>query len=297
MEKKMKNKIYDIVVLGHYTKDTIISNAGTRHVDGGAINYGAHMAARLGSKVAAITRLSAEDKHVVESLEKAGVDVFVKYTSKSTELVLEYPTDNPDYRIIRFKSSAGFFTVEEVKDINSKIFGIGPSIRGEVPVEVIKKIREKDTLISLDVQGYIRIVQDNVLVNKEWPDIGNYLCLINVLKADAVEAEFLTGENDIKKSARILAEYGPKEVVITHRHGVLLYDGKKYYESNFYPKKIVGRSGRGDTVISTYMLKRLEKSPQRALDWAAAAVSLKMEAEGPFMGSKKEIEDLLRKKY
>lgn len=293
----MENKIYDIAVLGHYTKDTIISNEGTRHVDGGAINYGAHMAACLGSKVAAITRLSSEDKHVVEKLEQAGVDVFVKYTAKSTELVIEYPTNNPDYRIIHFKNSAGPFTVEEVNDIYSRIFAIGPSIRGEVPVDVIKKIREKNALISLDVQGYIRIIEDNILANKEWPEIGNYLYLINVLKADAVEAEFLTGENDIKKSARILAEYGPEEVVITHRDGILLYDGKKYYESNFYPKNIVGRSGRGDTVISTYMLKRLENSPQKALDWAAAAVSLKMEAEGPFMGSKKAIEDLLRKKY
>lgn len=293
----MKNKMYDIAVLGHYTKDTIISNAGTRHVDGGAINYGAHIAACLGSKVVAITRLSVEDRQVVKKLEEVGVDVFVKYTTKSTELVLEYPTDNPDYRIIRFKSSAGSFTVEEVENINSRIFAIGPSIRGEVSVEVIKKIREKGALISLDVQGYIRIVQDNILVNKEWPEIGNYLYLTDVLKADAVEAAFLTGEHDIKKSARILAEYGPKEVVITHRDGVLLYDGKRYYESNFYPRKIVGRSGRGDTVISTYMLKRLESSPQRALDWAAAAVSLKMEAEGPFVGSKKEIESLLSKHY
>jgi len=164
MEKNMENKMYDIAVLGHYTKDTIISNTGIKHIDGGAINYGAHMAACLGSKVAAITRLSTEDKHVVEKLEQAGVDVFVKYTTKSTELVLEYPTDNPDYRIIRFKSSAGSFTVEEVKNINSRIFAIGPSIRGEVPLEVIKKIREMNALISLDVQGYIRIVQHNILV-------------------------------------------------------------------------------------------------------------------------------------
>lgn len=293
----MQNKIYDIAVLGHYTKDTIISNPGTRYVDGGAVNYGAHMAACLGSKVAAITRLSAGDKHVVQQLEEAGVDVFVRYTPQSTELVLEYPTDNPDHRIIRFKSSAGSFTSEEVENINSKIFTIGPSIREEVPLGVIKKIREKDTLISLDVQGYIRTIQNNVLVNTEWADIDKYLCLIDVLKADAVEAEFLTGENNIKKSARILAEYGPSEVVITHRNGVLLYDGNKYYERQFYPRQIVGRSGRGDTVISTYMLKRLENSPQEALGWAAAAASLKMEAEGPFMGSKKEIEELLRRKY
>ena len=39
----MKNnaQLYDIVFLGHYTKDTIVSSSGTRIFDGGAFNYGA----------------------------------------------------------------------------------------------------------------------------------------------------------------------------------------------------------------------------------------------------------------
>ena len=45
----MKN--YDVVYIGNYTKDTIVSPSGTRYVDGGAVNYAAHAAARLGMKV------------------------------------------------------------------------------------------------------------------------------------------------------------------------------------------------------------------------------------------------------
>ena len=52
----MKN--YDIVCIGNYTKDTIISSAGTKQVDGGAVNYAAHAAARLGLRVAVVTRLA-----------------------------------------------------------------------------------------------------------------------------------------------------------------------------------------------------------------------------------------------
>jgi len=74
----MKNtdKLYDIAFIGHYTKDTIVSSSGTRVVDGGAFNYGAHVAARMGLKVAAVTRLAEEDFHVVEKLKHLGVDVF-----------------------------------------------------------------------------------------------------------------------------------------------------------------------------------------------------------------------------
>ncbi len=41
-------KTYDLVCIGNYTKDTIISPAGVKYVDGGAMNYAAHAAHRLG---------------------------------------------------------------------------------------------------------------------------------------------------------------------------------------------------------------------------------------------------------
>jgi len=93
-------KFYDIAFIGHYTKDTIVSAKGTRIVDGGAFNYGSNVAARMGLKVAAITRLAKEDFHVVEKLKHLGVDVFAYISPRSTCQRLEYPTSNLDERII-----------------------------------------------------------------------------------------------------------------------------------------------------------------------------------------------------
>ena len=67
---------FDIAFIGHYTKDTIVYPAVTRVVDGGAFNYGANVAARMGLRVAVVTRLAREDWHVVESLETIGVTAF-----------------------------------------------------------------------------------------------------------------------------------------------------------------------------------------------------------------------------
>ena len=61
-------EMHDIAFVGHYTKDTIASATGTRVVDGGAFNYGAQVAARMGLKVAAVTRLAKDDCHVVDEL-------------------------------------------------------------------------------------------------------------------------------------------------------------------------------------------------------------------------------------
>jgi hypothetical protein len=34
--------LYDIIILGNYTKDTYVSKRGIRFVDGGGFNFGAH---------------------------------------------------------------------------------------------------------------------------------------------------------------------------------------------------------------------------------------------------------------
>ena len=293
------NTIYDIAFLGHYTKDTIVSKRGTRLVHGGAFNYGSNVAVRAGLKVAAVSRLAKEDQEVVESLEALGIDTFVTYAENSTCLKLEYPTDNPDKRLMYVTSSAGAFTPEEVRDVNAKAFVLGPSLHGEIPVDVLDELRKKDTLIACDVQGYVRADVNGSVEYVKWDkeEMKEVLARVDILKTDAVEAEMITGEADRKKAAQILASYGPKEIVLTHKDGVLVYANGTYYEANFTPKEMVGRSGRGDTCIGSYVTKRLSAPPEEAYIWAAAVTSLKMEAEGPFKRDIQDVDDKIKKDY
>ncbi|MBC7250484.1 MAG: hypothetical protein H5T62_09385 [Anaerolineae bacterium] len=290
-------KMYDVVFLGHYTKDTIVSAAGTRVVDGGACNYGANVAARMGLRVAVVTRLAEEDFHVVEALQQLGVDVFARATPHSTCLRLEYPTSNVDERVIYVTSTAGPFTPAEVESLQARAFVIGASMRGEVGLDVIEELGRKDALLAADVQSFIRVNSNGVLVPEPWPEKHQVMAHLDVLKTDAVEAELLTGETDIKVAAQMIADLGPQEVVITHRNGVLVYADGQFHEAGFFPAQLVGRSGRGDTCIASYVSKRLSASPAEAIIWAAAVTSLKMEAEGPFRREIGEVEDLIRRKY
>ena len=130
--------------IGHYTKDTIVSAAGTRVVDGGAFNYGAHVAARMGLRAAAVTRLARADWHVVDELAALGVDVFATATPASTCLRLEYPTANVDERVIHVTSSAGPFTPAEVESVQARAFVVGASLRGEVRLAVVEALAAKD---------------------------------------------------------------------------------------------------------------------------------------------------------
>src|SRR5512138_3482451 len=138
----MKN--YDVLYIGNYTKDTIISPAGTKYVDGGAINYAAHAAVRLGLKVAVVTRLAEADKRVVDKFEQSGIDCYVTYTAQSTLMKLEYPTTNPDIRNLSVTGVAGSIIAGDVEDISTKAAVIGSSLRGEVGADVIEALKKKN---------------------------------------------------------------------------------------------------------------------------------------------------------
>ncbi len=288
---------FDIAFLGNYTKDTIVSDVGTRVVDGGAFNYGAHVAARMGLRVAAITRLAQEDWRVVEGLAALGVEVFAETTPLSTCLRLEYPGANPDERIIYVVSSAGPFTPAQVAAVQAQAFVLGPSFRGEVGLEVVQALAAKEARIAADVQGWVRVVRGGKLAYEAWPEAHQFLSQVNILKADAVEAESLTGEADLRQAARQLAELGAEEIVLTHREGLTVFAEGRFHEAGFYPAVLVGRSGRGDTCLAAYVSKRLSAPPDQATVWAAALTSLKMEAEGPFRRELGEVEELIRQRY
>ncbi len=95
----------------------------------------------------------------------------------------------------------------------------------------------------------------------------------------------------------MIAAWGPREVVLTHRDGLLVLAEGQFHEAGFFPEKLVGRSGRGDTCIASYICKRLSATPAVATVWAAAVTSLKMEAEGPFRREIREVGELIESRY
>lgn len=290
-------KMYDLVCIGNYTKDTIISPSGIKYVDGGAINYAAHAAVRLGLHVAVVTHLAVEDQRVVDKFQADGIDCYPTYTPTSTCMQLDYPTTNPDIRTLSVASTAGSISESELKDIQTRSAIIGSSLRGEVGLDVIRTLHGKKVFLGADMQGYVRVLRGQSLVYEPWDEMEETLPYLDVLKSDAVEAEYLTGEADRFKAAEKFAQMGTKEVVLTHKNGVLVYANGEFYEAGFYSNKLDGRSGRGDTCIGSYMAMRLTLNPCEAGIWAAAVTSLKMEKLGPFDRTRGDVLALLKDKY
>jgi len=288
---------FDFTFVGHYTKDTIVYPDRSHTQDGGAYFFGASVAARMGLRVAVVTRLAEQDRASYRPLEELGVTVYATPTAQSTCLRLVYPSADLDQRTIYATGSAEPFTVEEVRHIRSRAVHVGASVRGEVPVDVVRHLKQHAERVSLDVQGYIRTNQDGLLVDDDWPGKEEVLQYVDVLKADAAEAKGLTGTRDLREAARALAAWGPSEILLTHSGGLLLLARGNFYERPFVVQHVRGRSGRGDTCTAAYMARRLSAPPPEAATWAAAVTSLKLRKEGPFMDSLEDVHALIRDAY
>jgi sugar/nucleoside kinase (ribokinase family) len=211
---------------------------------------------------------------------------------------LEYPTANVDERILTVAAVADPIAEAQVRDLRSRAFLVSASVRGEVPLGVLEVLRPRCELLALDVQGYVRVVTGaGRLAYEAWPEQAAVLGLVDVLKTDAVEAEFLTGHADIRAAAHALAAFGPREVVLTHKDGLLVLAAGEIHEAPFLPRPLRGRSGRGDTCVGSYTSRRLSARPAEAMRWAAAVTTLKLEAEGPVRASAADVAAILEERY
>jgi len=263
---------YDVVILGHIAKDILIFAGEEKNALGGAVYYGAMALSKLNYSSAIITLLSKEDYFYLDVMRKEGVEVFAYESEMTSGIKNTYFGENYDKRVCEPIAFAGKFTAEQIPDITTKVFHIGGIMEGEVSLSLIEHICSQFERVSLDLQGVLRVRDGKELKFVDWPDKERGLKGIHTVKADSVEAEVITGEKDISKAAQIIAEWGPSEVVITHKEGLIVYAEGEVYEAPFTPHAIKGRTGRGDTSIVSYLASRLKASPEESCKFAANAI-------------------------
>jgi len=292
----MDLKNYEVVLLGHFAIDNDVVNGVEKEVTGSAVYYGAFALKAINIKVAIVTKLAKNDFPLLSIFKDAGITVFPTESEETTGIRNVYSTNDPDNRRSYFMRSAGSFGEKDYPtDLNAKVIHIASLMQKEVPVNMIKKL-SKIANLSIDVQGFMRTKEGNNLILKDWKEKEEIIPYLKYLKADIAEATILTGTSDLHKAAKMLAQLGAKEIMLTHKDGVLLHVGGKFHEAPFTPKFLKGRSGRGDTCISTYIGKRFDLKPYPALCFAAALTTLKLEKEGPFRGDVKDVEALVKKR-
>jgi len=283
---------FDILMIGHFAKDRLVVDGKGESASGGAVFYGGVAVKRLGARVAVATRLHPDDFSRLDELRQEGVEVFATAAPATTGIENIYNSANMERRICKPLAFAGAFRLQDLPRVTARVYLIVPLVAGEVDLAFLKHMATRGP-VGMDVQGFVRVPQDDELVFKEWADMREGLAHITYLKVDQAEAELLTGETDLPRAARKLAAHGPREIVLTQSAGVTVYAEGRIYQAPFTPRSLAGRTGRGDTCFGTYVAKRLTGSPEEACRWAGAVTTLKQERPGPWRGSPADVEALL----
>jgi hypothetical protein len=105
---------YDIVLIGHLGKGTIVPFKGSPFMEqGGPAFFGPIAASCLGKRIAAVTRISENEADILEPLKAAGIDLFLQ-PGNMIQLRAVFPTVNVDERQILLVKNGGNFGIEDV---------------------------------------------------------------------------------------------------------------------------------------------------------------------------------------
>ena len=289
---------YDSLIIGEIARDTNVDYDGTVvQAIGGAVYYSGFAAANMGHKIAVLPKADTREVDLKAAFAAApNITVYPLHSDTSFVTKNVYHTADRERRTSTVDSMISPYRPEEVPAIDAAIWHLAGLAAGDIPDEMIPFAAQR-AMVAIDVQTMLRCVENGGMVYHDWAKKKEMLPYIRFLKTDAAEAEILTGTDDRAQAARMLYDWGAKEVLITHNSEVLVYDGKEIYTCPIKARDLSGRTGRGDTTFACYITERLTADIPTALRTATALVSLKMETPGPYMGTRADVEEYIRKFY
>jgi len=287
--------MYDICCIGHITKDKVVTPQTELYMAGGTSFYFSNAIRAMNVRYLLVTALGKSEMPSVTALRDQGIEVKTLPSTHTVYFENTY-TGNLDNRTQRVLQIADPFTMEQLIDVPARIYHLGPLLAHDMSVELIRSLAQQGD-VSLDVQGFLRKVENQQVIPIDWEDKAEALQYIKILKANEHEMEVLTGQTDPRKGAEMLADLGVREVIITlGSKGSILYHDHLFYDIPAYvPQTVADATGCGDTYMAGYLSQRIQGALlQDAGEFAAAMASIKMESPGPFTGSEREIRRVLQ---
>lgn len=283
---------YDLVFVGNIAFDEIHPfNEESRTLFGSAVYYAVWAAAWSDHAIALVTRMAERDAHLLDPLREAGIAVHISPSAETTYHRGIFPTANVDEREMTLVKSAGFITMEDLPEIEPTFVNLASVTNQNFTVDFIRELRNRGFTCAVDMQSFVRYVdpQTGRVSLGDVPAKREIASLAKAVKLDVVEAKYLTGTADLEQAAIQVERWGASETMVTRADGVLVrHNGETYFE-RFTNRTIQGRTGRGDTVFSAYLARRINHGVADSLEFAAALTSIKMETSGPFDGTAEDV--------
>jgi sugar/nucleoside kinase (ribokinase family) len=278
---------YDIVCIGQMGMLTIVPFEGSPFVEPGSpVLFAAIGASCLGKRIAAVTRISESEEYLLEPMKTAGIDLFVQPGEINQSRVV-FPTADVDQRqLFRIKVGEPFAS-SDIPPFEPCLIHLCCIGVREVQLDLMRALKARGFRVSVDMQSFVLQADDGTgaVHLKDVPEKKEILAMAHFVKLDAVEAKILTGADILQDQADMLEDWGSSETIITSSEGALARSKGRTAFVKFTNRTTRGRMGRGDTLMGSYLARRLDHSVEDSLRFAAALTSIKLESTGPFRGS------------
>jgi sugar/nucleoside kinase (ribokinase family) len=278
----------DLAFIGHVCRDEVIPFGGSAQVaPGSAVLCGAMAAAGAGVSVSVITRMARRDDELLSAMRQRGIAVHVIASEATTYMRVRHPSPDVDDRVMDQLASAGRFRLEDIPALDVRQVHLAGISDQEFDLQLVQGLRGRGVRLSADMQSFVRQVDPATgrIAFADVPAKADLAGLLDMVKLDVVEAQVLTGTDDLEQAAIVFERWGCPEIVVSRADGALARVAGETHWERFSNRRTVGRTGRGDTLFAAYAARRLDHGPREALRFAAALVSLKMERPGPFTGT------------
>jgi len=288
----------DLVVVGHLSRDLIITPETKREALGGGTAY-AMLAPSLNAFDAGIISRVGEDfeQEYWDTLESSGLVLtgLKKSGSKSTRFVNKYDTKGNRVQIV--EALAEPITPTDFSNLHrdANIIHFSPLTASEIDIDCIRLAQSNAKVTSIDVQGYVRSIDSSGIVSpRNWIERDEILGLVDVVKFNELELKTtLNAESELSAASQILS-LGPRIVLVTHdTKGSIIYTRDSQITIPLVSANArVDSTGCGDVYTIAFLLEYLRSSNlKRAGLFAATCSSFNVETIGPYnMPSQLDVE-------
>ncbi|HDM88943.1 MAG TPA: hypothetical protein ENG65_03025, partial [Candidatus Bathyarchaeota archaeon] len=246
---------FDIVTVGHFSIDFIKTKRDSisKPSLGGPPTFVSLAAKRLKAKVSVISNVGEDfPEEYVRLLMNEDIDLsMLRRVKGASTTSYELIYDEMGGRQLILKSRAPPITSSLIPEsLSAKVVHVSP-IADEVSYEVINKLRENASLLSLDPQGLLRRFGNDGRVSLGKLKDRRVLRIIDIFKASEEEIKIAMGDLKVNDAIGILHRMGVDLVIATRggRGVTLSFNGRIYKVPAAKPRVVVDTTGAGDVFI------------------------------------------------